>query len=216
VCDLLLAPIGFAATRAVPHSPAALLFLLPPTALLAMLQRDRRHHIDQTIALGAAFTDTSDLARRDALTGVANRLSWEEVTARLQRLDTPIGVILADVDGLKAANDNHGYATGDRLLLAVAEILQRAVPENSDGQLFRIGGDEFAILLPGASEASTDDFGSALQTALGRAPSLDGVAPVSASVGVGFATGGAGFGPAVATADRGVHLEKDRRGVRRR
>ena len=216
VCDLFLAPIGFAATRAVPHSPGALVFLLPPTALLAMLQSDRRKQIDQTVALGAAFTDTSDLARRDALTGVANRLSWEEVTARLQRRDQPIGVILADVDGLKAANDTLGHATGDRLLVAVAEMLQRAVPEESGGLLFRIGGDEFAILLPDATATSTDDLGSAIRAAFENEPTLDGVIAISASVGVGFATGGAVFGPAVATADRGVHLEKDRRGVRRR
>jgi diguanylate cyclase (GGDEF)-like protein len=216
VCDLFLAPIGFAAARAVPHSPGALLFLLPPTALLAMLQLDRRKHIDHTIALGAAFTDTSDLARRDALTGVANRLSWEEITARLQRLDDPIGVILADVDGLKAANDTHGHATGDRLLLAVTDMLQQAVPYESGGVLFRVGGDEFAILLPAATEAETNAVGSALRAAFANAPSLDGVVPVSASVGAGFATDGTEFGPAVATADRGVHLEKDRRGVRRR
>jgi len=215
-CDLMLAPIGFAATRAVPDSLGALLFLLPPTALLAMLQSDRRKHIDQTIALGAAFTDTSDLARRDALTGVANRLAWEEVTARLERLDDPIGVILADVDGLKAANDTLGHSFGDRLLLAVTAVLQGALPEDSGALLFRIGGDEFAILLPDASEAATVELGATLQAAFGCAESLDGLVPVSASVGVGFATGGAVFGPAEAAADRGVHLEKDRRGVRRR
>ncbi len=94
-CDLSLAPIGIAAAIAAPNSPGALLLVLPPIALLATLQSDRRKQIDQTVALGAAYVDTNDLARRDALTGVSNRLAWEEAIARCELADTPAGVILA-------------------------------------------------------------------------------------------------------------------------
>ena len=215
VCDLCLAPVGLAAVLAVPNSAGALVFLLPPTALLAMLQADRRRQLDTTIALGAAFTDTSDLARRDALAGVANRLAWEEVTAHYELSDAPVGVILADVDGLKTANDNHGHALGDRLLVAVTRIILSAVPAESGAIVFRIGGDEFAVLLPSATPAATETVAQTIQTAFRDAPALDQLIPVSASVGLGFAPNGATFGQAVATADRGVNHEKDRNGLRR-
>jgi diguanylate cyclase (GGDEF)-like protein len=215
LCDLSLAPLGFAAALALPKSPGALLLLLPPMGLLAMLQWDRRQQIDKTIALGAAFSDTSDLARRDVLTGVSNRLAWEEATARSEGLDSPVGVVLADVDGLKAANDTYGHEMGDRLLVRVAEILASSVPVPSGAAAFRIGGDEFAILVPFASLASTLAIATSLRSSFQTEPILDGKVAVSASVGVGFASSGRTLGKAIATADRGVNNDKTSRGVRR-
>jgi diguanylate cyclase (GGDEF)-like protein len=216
LCDGFLAPIGLAAVLAVPRSPGAFLFLLPPTALLAMLQSDRRRHIDKMVALGAAFIDSTGLARRDALTGVANRLAFEEVTARYKRMEAALGVILADVDGLKWANDTLGHATGDKLLVAVATTLQRATSWESGAVVFRIGGDEFAILLPENTPESTAEIGAALRAAFrSTSHGHDGV-PISASIGVGYAATGRDLGAAIAAADRGVHIDKDARGVRRR
>jgi diguanylate cyclase (GGDEF)-like protein len=216
LCDLLLAPMGLAAVLALPHSPGAFLLLLSPTVLLAILQSDRQKQIDKTVALGAAFADTSHLARRDALTGLANRLAWEEVTAGWETSDQPVGVVLADVDGLKAANDLHGHAMGDRLLIAVANVLSRATSDQPDAIVARIGGDEFAVLVPGASMASTHRLRSRLRQAFELEARIDGVVVVSASVGAGFAHHGYTLGRAIAAADRGVNINKDARGVRRR
>ena len=106
-CDLCLAPVGITAALALPNSPGAMVVLLPPIALLAVLQSDRRKQIDKTVALGAAFADTSDLARRDVLTGVSNRLAFEEAAELFKRSESAVGVVLADVDGLKTANDTY-------------------------------------------------------------------------------------------------------------
>jgi diguanylate cyclase (GGDEF)-like protein len=214
-CDLVLAPIGFAAALALPRSPGGLLFLLPLTALLAMLQSDRQQQIDKTVALGAAFADTRDLARRDPLTGLANRLAWEEALARLQDLDSPIGVVLADVDGLKVANDRHSHEMGDRLLVAVADIVAAAAAQSPGAIVARIGGDEFAVLLPLASSAATFAVSSALLAAFRNPPTLDGIVPVSASVGAGYAESGQTLGPAIGVADRRVNVNKESRGLRR-
>ena len=214
-CDLLLAPLGLAAALAVPGSARALLFLLPPTALLAMLQSDRRRQIDKTVALGVAFADTSDLARRDALTGVSNRLAWEESIARHQDLESPVGVVLADVDGLKAANDRYGHDMGDRLLVAVADVIVRSAQSSAGAVVARIGGDEFALLLPFASSASTRSVGADLLAAFAYPLSLDGAIPVSASVGVGFTNRGSTLGSAIADADHAMNRNKDARGLRR-
>ncbi len=100
--------------------------LLPPTLLLAMLQRDRQAQISAAVTLSQAYAETADRARLDPLTGLRNRLAWEEaLVAHVDDLE-PIGLVLADVDGLKAANNAHGHETGDRLLLAVADQVRRA------------------------------------------------------------------------------------------
>ena len=214
--DMFLAPIGFAAVLASPDSPGALLFLLPPIALLAMLQVDRRKHIDRVVALSDAVTDTSVLARRDALTGLPNRLAWEEATARYDGSETALGVMFADVDGLKKANDEYGHDLGDQLLVAVADVISRTLAASTGAVVARLGGDEFAMLVPDASIASTHAIASALRAAFGATPALAGAIPVSASVGVGFAARGAQLTAALAEADRGVNVDKVTRGVRRR
>ena len=83
----------------------------------------------------------------DKPTGLYNRNYFEEEMERLQsgRFD-PVGIVVCDVDGLKLVNDNLGHQAGDELLAAVANILLRSF--RSSDVIARIGGDEFAILLP--------------------------------------------------------------------
>jgi diguanylate cyclase (GGDEF)-like protein len=218
--DALLAPVGLAAAAAAPGSAAALWFLAPVTALLAMLQSDRRRQIDRNVALGIAFDDTRALARRDTLTGLGNRLAWEETVGACASCDDAVGVVLADVDGLKAANDEYGHSMGDRLLVAIADVLCDAVATVTDvappDAVFRLGGDEFAVLLPSHGARDAAAVAAAIRHALGAHGALDGVVAVSASVGAGHAVGGGRLLEAIDTADRQVNAEKDRRGARRR
>lgn len=90
-------------------------------------------------------------ARTDALTGVANRLAWDEAVDGAVE-GGPAGVIVVDVDRLKWVNDNRGHEAGDRLLQATADILRNAV--RSHDLVARLGGDEFAVLLPEADDAA--------------------------------------------------------------
>jgi diguanylate cyclase (GGDEF)-like protein len=88
-------------------------------------------------------------ARTDPLTGLANRIAWDEAIAtertRRSRYRRPLVVMTADVDSLKAINDAHGHAAGDELLLAAAGVLRGTL--RSADLVARIGGDEFGILL---------------------------------------------------------------------
>ncbi|MDR3591056.1 MAG: diguanylate cyclase [Negativicutes bacterium] len=87
------------------------------------------------------------LSRHDALTGLYNRAHFEQELKRLQEDGTlPVTLIICDVDGLKFINDTLGHAMGDQLLVATGEILRAAVEVG--GTIARIGGDEFAIILP--------------------------------------------------------------------
>jgi diguanylate cyclase (GGDEF)-like protein len=217
LCDLALAPVGLAAVLAAPDAPSALLLVLPPTLLLAMLQTDRRKHVDHVVALGVAYRRTSDLARRDALTGLSNRLAWEEAIEQFARLQTPIAVVLADVDGLKAANDTYGHEMGDRLLVAVGDLIAAGTPATArDTDAFRIGGDEFAILLPRDAAAEMGNVVMALQRSFRAAPRIDGLVRISASFGCGYAATGTDLTAAIVQADRSVNAEKTARGARRR
>ncbi len=213
--DVLLAPIGLMAALAAP-GPEALLFLVPPTALLAMLQRDRERHISRTVVLGVAVSAASDQARLDALTGLRNRLAWEEALVTHRTSPQPFGVVFADVDGLKLANDARGHETGDRLLVVVARALQQVAPEAEGVLAARLGGDEFGILLPGDAAGGAEAVAAALRGVLAAAPAVDGLVPVSASIGVGVAASGSRLGAALAEADRRLYEHKSGKASRRR
>lgn len=96
-------------------------------------------------------------ARHDTLTGMLNRRVYEErlpvETARASRYGWPLSLCLLDLDGFKAINDTLGHPAGDRALQQVAALIDesRVVDEG-----FRIGGDEFAILMPKTCRADAE------------------------------------------------------------
>ncbi|WP_378227111.1 putative bifunctional diguanylate cyclase/phosphodiesterase [Angustibacter luteus] len=125
----------------------------------------------------------TDQAMHDPLTGLGNRRAMQAGLARLAA--EPAGAVLTlDLDGFKEVNDLLGHGLGDQLLVAVAERIRDAMPGNAEA--YRVGGDEFVVLVPGEQECSTA-VAEALLAGVRRAteslPEAD-VAGVSASVGV--------------------------------
>ena len=87
------------------------------------------------------------LANHDGLTALYNRVFFADEMARLERGRLfPISIIVADVDGLKQVNDRQGHTAGDELLKRTASVLKEAF--RADEVVARMGGDEFAVLLP--------------------------------------------------------------------
>lgn len=91
------------------------------------------------------------LAYFDTLTGLPNRARFNEAIAQApSRARTGFGLLLIDIDHLKVVNDTMGHAVGDRLIEAIGSRLAAVAPH---GTAFRIGGDEFAVLVPGCDKA---------------------------------------------------------------
>lgn len=164
-------------------------------------------------ALAARDCDAADVdqlraqARVDDLTGALNR------RALLERLDDevargrPVTLVLCDLDGLKAINDRHGHPVGDAALRAFVDVVSANV--RAYDVVGRIGGDEFALILPGAGpDAVTRILGRLTTTIEGGPP---GVAEVRASFGTAwFPDDGTSRDELVATADRRLYEHKRR------
>ncbi|MFI5935351.1 putative bifunctional diguanylate cyclase/phosphodiesterase [Actinoplanes sp. NPDC051494] len=127
------------------------------------------------------------LAMTDDLTGLANRRRFEQALAGALA-EGPVEVALLDLDNFKGVNDRLGHAVGDRLLAVVAGRLRGALHE--DVLVARMGGDEFALLLPAASGAAADQTMARLAETL-RAPVVaqGHELLVGASIGVADSTG---------------------------
>ena len=133
-----------------------------------------------------------DIAHRDALTGVANRRRFDATLKReLARRSlpveqpeadrSPLALLLLDLDDLKGINDKHGHPVGDAVLRQVAERAQSIL--RSTDTLARIGGDEFAVIAPGAHGEGARLMGEAIRSAISTHYSDSGTPTPSASVG---------------------------------
>lgn len=97
-----------------------------------------------------SFVRLTQLAERDHLTQLYNRYAFQRLVARevsrARRYQRPVSLCMIDVDHFKAINDQHGHDMGDRVLTAIARLLESVVRD--DDLVARIGGEEFAILMP--------------------------------------------------------------------
>ncbi len=117
-------------------------------------------------------------ARIDPLTKLPNRRAWEEALESVA--DGPAGIVVVDVDQLKTVNDERGHHVGDEYLQAVAAAMAATIREGD--LIARIGGDEFAILLPDADETTCRKIARRLNRALLDHEGFAGY-PLAASVG---------------------------------
>lgn len=108
---------------------------------------------------------TRYLTFHDPVTGLYNRTFFEEEMRRLEDgRYNPVGIIVCDVDGLKLINDTLGHHMGDKLLVAAADVIRKCFREGD--VVARVGGDEFAVLLPNTSRTAVENASDRIRKAV--------------------------------------------------
>lgn len=166
-----------------------------------------------TEALRELNADLERLAMVDPLTGVANRRYFYQRAAieidAAHRRHTTLTCLMLDIDFFKRVNDEHGHAAGDQVLKRVSGIIAAGIRPYD--LLGRLGGEEFAVLLPDATPVTAVMVAERLRTAVGASPTLvDGVPlPVTISIGVSVLTAeDAAIDPLLDRADRALYEAK--------
>ncbi|KUK10058.1 MAG: Uncharacterized protein XD50_1645 [Clostridia bacterium 41_269] len=124
----------------------------------------------------------------DSLTGLYNRAFFEKEMNRLQdkKLNS-LGIVVIDVDGLKIINDSMGHTVGDELLKAAADILKAAFRKGD--VVARVGGDEFAVLLPNVEEEDLKKISSRVESLIEEYNKKHSGLPLSMTLGYSVAHG---------------------------
>lgn len=122
----------------------------------------------RTAELEEANSALKKLAYTDSLTGVANRTAFFEKAdkelRRSRRLSYDLGLIMLDLDHFKSVNDNYGHDAGDEVLKRVTQSMSKCLRE--EDTLGRLGGEEFAIIVPGADKQGMHKLATRLHESL--------------------------------------------------
>lgn len=156
-----------------------------------------------------------ELATTDMLTGLPNRrafIAWlEEEHARIRRFpEQQAAVLMLDVDDFKQVNDTHGHPVGDMVLRHVAELIRKGIREvDACG---RLGGEEFAVLLTGATPAAAVEFAERLRRGIAASRASEGGLEIGVTVSIGVSAlskDDDGADAALLRADRALYRAKE-------
>ena len=164
------------------------------------------------IALINIVTEQEQMRRKlreryitDQLTRIYNRSYYTEYLAELEKFaPDPLSIIIADCDRLKQVNDTCGHIAGDEYIRSTAELLRFTLPK--EAMIFRTGGDEFAVFLPGTGADEAERLVRQLRENVGKF-SIEGI-PLSVSFGCSTMTGEKDLKRYIGIADHHMYEEK--------
>jgi diguanylate cyclase (GGDEF)-like protein len=211
-----VAAFGFSSQFAARSGPLALLVqynayfdllfqVLLGYGMVVLLMEDAKREVDDAHAeLAVAHDRLRRDALYDALTGCLNRRAFQEQVALAEARASFGTVVMVDLDNLKPVNDTLGHPAGDDLLRAAAEVLRQATRPKD--RLFRWGGDEFLLLLPGARAGVVQPL---LEQRIARL-SREAEAPVRLHLSLGSADydDAEGLDAAIRAADDAMYVQK--------
>lgn len=153
------------------------------------------------------MTQLNRQSMTDPLTGLMNRRALDEAMAAFKTESTAVAVIALDLDHFKRINDTFGHASGDKVLVAVADALRHSL--RGQDKPYRVGGEEFIALLPSHSAQVARDVAARIRAALAAQTMPDGVGKVSASAGIALWPGdGATLEEVLERADEALYASK--------
>ncbi len=164
--------------------------------------------IRETAEMVAFYRRMLERYELDTLTGLPGSNRFRECTAAIEQQAATVGVIFFDINNLKVINDTKGHGAGDRLIQKTAESIMR-VPGNNQ-QAFRVGGDEFVIILTDCSEDDITGFVEIWETKLAEINEADDGLFCSVSVGAAYGACGYRIGDVLKLADARMYDKKRR------
>ena len=154
---------------------------MPASAAATLMQSAA--HTAMSLRNRLLLAEVDRLARHDRLTGLSNRLEFDEALdrefSRAQRTGDPLSLVLVDVDHFKDVNDTHGHQVGDEVLRSIGTSLAGLV--RREDVAARYGGEEFVVLLPGIETAGAAVFAERVR--VGLAEQVD-IVRITVSAGV--------------------------------
>lgn len=161
----------------------------------------------------SALEEYKLLADTDALTQLANRRAFDRRIAAIYDDNRSVmfsALILADIDNFKDINDHHGHPVGDKIIQVVADIFRKGAQEGTF--VARTGGEEFAIIVDGATEAGLVEVAEVLRTMVAQTPftAANGMTygPVTISLGICMASQADNADDLYSKADRALYRSK--------
>ncbi|MDO9631201.1 MAG: diguanylate cyclase, partial [Humidesulfovibrio sp.] len=171
--------------------------------MVAEVVRDREH-------LESLIRNLETQASTDKLTGAYNRRTWDVEIRRefskARRAGSNLCLVMTDLDHFKRVNDEHGHQRGDRVLQEFAKRLRQAV--RASDTLYRLGGEEFAMLLPGTDIEQGRVTAEKLRLRVAESP-LDRDVPITASFGVAVTDGNESPDEFYRRADQAMYAAKE-------
>lgn len=177
----------------------------------AKILSDAMHHnFYLGYELKHAYEEADTLSKTDALTGINNRRSFfecgEQITSYCERNGLPLSAIVMDVDHFKHINDTHGHHFGDITLSQIGRILETEFRKSD--VLGRLGGEEFAILLPDTPLNQAQDLAEKLRQTIAATPIQHQDKQLSITVSIGVASGSYDLGALLPQADAAMYQAK--------
>jgi diguanylate cyclase (GGDEF)-like protein len=147
------------------------------------------------------------LGKHDALTKLRNRSFFDDELNRLERKQVqPVALLVIDLNGLKQINDERGHRAGDALLRRMGEVLNKGTPAPATAA--RIGGDEFAVLIPSGDEHVAESWLATLHELVELNNQFHSGDPLHFSIGMAISQPGERLEAALHRADAQMYLQK--------
>lgn len=188
-------------------------YITKPIHLAVLRQRVRRliQQFQLYKQLEEANRELQRLATLDGLTGVANRRRFDQYIEdewwRMMREESPLSLILCDIDFFKKYNDTYGHQAGDACLQRVADALRFCAKRSVD-LVARYGGEEFAVILPSTTAIGASQIGEEIRSVVNSLKIVHAASPVSDYISVSL--GVAHLQPSVNTSPTLLIAEADK------